>query len=110
MDLVNQAAKAFDLSVGRVYQLKDAALIAESPQKAQGPILAAVLAGARTKEQLAQQLDMPLRPVFGNMTLSLALDGLVVRGLLCQKVVDGQWHYLPTRKAREQAKEPAVAS
>lgn len=73
---------------------------AETPTKES--VLAAILAGDRTAQQVADrhglsglQLPLVLQPVLG---------ALVCADLLYMKVVDREWHHLPTRKARKAAK------
>lgn len=74
-------------------------------------VLAAILAGDRTKQDVADRFGIGLSPVRDYRdqaeldrnaparTLSAHLDALVCDDLLCMKVVDRQWHYLPTKKA-----------
>lgn len=66
-------------------------------------VLAAIVAGDRTEQQLAGRFGLTLHPVYPTEVLHRALNALVCADLLCMQVVDRQWHYLPTRKGREQA-------
>lgn len=76
-------------------------------------ILAAItLDGDRTRSQLAARFEIDLSPVrdyrdAAEMTrcapagdLSAKLRNLHCDGLLAMRVVRGEWHYRPTRKAK----------
>ncbi len=83
-------------------------------------VLAAILAGRRTEPQIAEAVgiaaDHLFQPVLGRAraagvtvspddlapwrSLNGALRRLLLDGLLFMRVVDAEWHYLPTRKAR----------
>lgn len=74
--------------------------------------LNAILAGDRTKQQIAGRLGIDLEPIRDYRdrseidratpaaSLFASLNSLVCSDLLYMKVVDAQWHYLPTKKAR----------
>lgn len=64
-------------------------------------VLAAIVAGDRTEQQLAARFGITLHPVYPTEALHRALNALVCADLLCMRVVDRQWHYLPTRKGRQ---------
>ncbi|MCG5464280.1 hypothetical protein MED01_002446 [Micromonospora sp. MED01] len=75
-------------------------------------LLAALVAGARTVEQVAEALRWSEPPVCGmkNTTLRRLLRGLVVDDLACMR-----WQfrrlgcdYVPTKKGRERAAQVAV--
>ncbi|MEV0608154.1 hypothetical protein AB0I61_17485 [Polymorphospora rubra] len=53
--------------------------------------MAAVVAGDRTEPQIRTHLGVPVRGT---------LARLVCADLLCMKVVDAVWHYLPTKAGR----------
>jgi hypothetical protein len=59
-------------------------------------VLAALVAGDRSRAQLAESLDVPA----SSASLAVLLNALVCDDLLCMEVVDAQWHYKPTRKGR----------
>lgn len=83
-------------------------------------VLSAVLAGSRTEAQIAEAVGISLddllpavleraaasaaAPTSADLRAWLDLDAalgrLVCADLLCMQVVDGAWHYKPTRKAR----------
>lgn len=83
-------------------------------------ILNAILAGDRTEQQIADRLSIDLAPIRDYRdsseidraaparTLRTSLNSLVCADLIFMKVVDAQWHYLPTKKARGLAKAHSV--
>ena len=67
-------------------------------------VLAALVAGDRTKAELAFRFGIDLHPVLGiSLALSAVLNKLHCDGLLCMHVEDGTWHYVPTSKGRAAA-------
>lgn len=63
-------------------------------------VLAAIVAGNRTREQIAGHLDVPLHPVFGHAGLHTLLRATVCHDDTYMQVVDARWHYLPTKAGR----------
>ncbi|MFC4066764.1 hypothetical protein [Actinoplanes subglobosus] len=64
-------------------------------------VLTALVAGDRTKQQLAARLGITLDPVLGiSLVLDTLLTSLLCDGLLFMRVVDRQWHHLPSKKGR----------
>lgn len=66
-------------------------------------VLDAIVAGHRTREQIADHLDVPLHPVFGHGGLHTLLRATVCHDHACMQVVDARWHYLPTKAGRARA-------
>ena len=56
-----------------------------------GDVLAAVVAGAHTEQQMTDRFGHPMRG---------PLTRLLCGGLLFMQVIDAQWHYKPTKKGR----------
>jgi hypothetical protein len=71
-------------------------------------VLDAILAGGRTKQQLANRLGIDIAPVGDYRdqaeldrlaparALTIVLNSLCCAGLLNMRPINGQWHYLPT--------------
>jgi hypothetical protein len=78
-------------------------------------VLAGILAGDRTKQQVASRFGIDLTPISDYRdpaeevryrpaeALSDALTSLHCEGLLNMRVVGAGWHYLPTKQARDNA-------
>ncbi|ATO14706.1 hypothetical protein CO540_13415 [Micromonospora sp. WMMA2032] len=66
-------------------------------------VLAAIVAGHRTREQIADHLGIPLHPVFGHAGLHTLLRATVSFDHTYEQVVDAQSHYLPTKAGRARA-------
>lgn len=73
-------------------------------------VLTAIVAGDRTKRQLADRFGIELHPVYGSPALSHLLDALVCADLLCMEVVNADWHYKPTKAGRAQAAQQAITA
>jgi hypothetical protein len=68
------------------------------------PVLGVILAGARTKVQVAERLGVPETQVgFRDSLIHLHLQDL-----LYMQVIGGRWHYFPTAKAGRLATALAV--
>lgn len=74
-------------------------------------VLAAILTGDRTKQEVADRHGVSLDPIRGSWhPLSRHLTALVCADLLCMQVVDRQWHYLPTESAAAPGPRPATTA
>ena len=62
-------------------------------------ILAAIVAGERAKQQIADRLDVSRH----SQALWELLTRLECHGSLCMEVVNAEWHYKPTKKGRDRA-------
>lgn len=81
-------------------------LINDTPTR--DDVLTAIVAGDRTQQHLAARFGIDMTPPFWSLPLWRQLLGLVCADLIYQQVVDGTWHYLPTKKGRTRATQQAI--
>lgn len=90
--------------------------MADRPPISRTACLAALLAGDRTEQEVAESLGITL-PTKGSvewvtrpLDLCNAFGSLICDGLIFMRVVDGEWHYFPTQRARRDAPAEAVVT
>jgi hypothetical protein len=71
-------------------------------------VLTAIVAGDRTKQQIADRFGVVEPSMSGTIGLSVLLGSLVCDDLVYMQVVDAAWHHMPTKAGRSKAAQEAI--